>query len=312
LPGDMRWTDLFDVVVVSACKPEFFSPNRRPIYEIATADGMLREGARFEEGRAYAGGNAQAIERCFGHSGPQMLYVGDHLFTDVNMAKRGLSWRTCLILQELEEEMAGLASGQPAAQQLTRLKRRHDLEASFVNHLRLRLLTCAPSGGHSHAAPSQQERALGLLAQSDEFEAAMERAGGACAMEMSACNFDERERLQAAIEAFEDRLAESEKDISALQENEGNHVNRIWGYMSRAGFADKSHLMRQIEKYADIYTSRVCNLQPYTPFKPFLSQRQSLAHFTTSYSGRPLMEHWQITDTEMGDDVCDTQQSPPS
>eukprot|EP00966_Prymnesium_polylepis_P201207 4661986-Prymnesium_polylepis.2 len=30
--------------------------------------------------------------------------------------------------------------------------------------------------------------------------------------------------------------------------------------MSRAGFADKSHLMRQIEKYADIYTSRVSNV----------------------------------------------------
>ena len=66
--------------------------------------------------------------------------------------------------------------------------------------------------------------------------------------------------------------------------------------MSRAGFADKSHLMRQIEKYADIYTSRVANLLPYTPYKQFLCQRQSLAHSTTSYSGRPLMEHWVIED----------------
>ena len=29
LPEGMRWSDLFDVVVVSACKPEFFSPTRR-------------------------------------------------------------------------------------------------------------------------------------------------------------------------------------------------------------------------------------------------------------------------------------------
>ena len=49
--------------------------------------------------QAYAGGNAKLVERCFGVSGPETLYVGDHLFTDVNMAKRGLSWRTCLILQ---------------------------------------------------------------------------------------------------------------------------------------------------------------------------------------------------------------------
>merc|ERR1719487_2829619 len=77
---------------------------------------------------------------------------------------------------------------------------------------------------------------------------------------------------------------------------EGKHVNKYWGYMSRAGFADKSHLMRQIEKYADIYTSRVSNLLPYTPYKDFVCARQSLAHSTTSYSGRPLMEHWVISD----------------
>eukprot|EP00955_Chlamydomonas_euryale_P058354 357033-Chlamydomonas_euryale.AAC.2 len=32
---------------------------------------------------------------------------------------------------------------------------------------------------------------------------------------------------------------------------------RRWGYLSRAGLNDKSQLCRQIEKYADIYTSRM-------------------------------------------------------
>ena len=40
-----------------------------------------------------------------------------------------------------------------------------------------------------------------------------------------------------------------------------------WGYLSRAGVNDKSQLMRQIEKYADIYTSRVSNFLRYTPFE---------------------------------------------
>ena len=31
-----------------------------------TSDGMLREGAKFEEGKAYAGGSARMVERCFG------------------------------------------------------------------------------------------------------------------------------------------------------------------------------------------------------------------------------------------------------
>ena len=53
------------------------------------------------------------------------------------------------------------------------------------------------------------------------------------------------------------------------------------------------HCVRQIEKYADIYTSRVSNLLPYTPYKQFLCPRQSLAHSTSS-----LMEHWLITEDE--------------
>ncbi len=32
---------------------------------------------------------------------------------------------------------------------------------------------------------------------------------------------------------------------------EGAHFNRHWGYMSRGGFTDKSHMMRQIEKSAN-------------------------------------------------------------
>ena len=105
----------------------------------------------------------------------------------------------------------------------------------------------------------------------------------------------ERSSLLEALKALEAEVAESESEILRMVDVEGNHVNAYWGYMSRAGFADKSHLMRQIEKYADIYTSRVSNLMPYSPYKQFLCQRQSLAHSTTSYSGRPLMEHWQIS-----------------
>ena len=63
--------------------------------------------------------------------------------------------------------------------------------------------------------------------------------------------------------------------------------------MSRAGFADKSHLMRQIEKYADIYTSKVANLERYTPYKQFMCMRQSLPHSTRSIGY--LEDHWRIS-----------------
>ena len=65
-----------------------------------------------------------------------------------------------------------------------------------------------------------------------------------------------------------------------LDEYAAHGVNRHWGFLSRAGFNDKSHIMRQIEKYADLYTSRVSNFYRYTPYAYFNSGLQSLAHDT--------------------------------
>ena len=64
-----------------------------------------------------------------------MLYVGDHLYTDVNMAKRGLSWRTCMIMQELEEEMEGIEEGKADASDIFfgwKAACRHNLNLLFM------------------------------------------------------------------------------------------------------------------------------------------------------------------------------------
>ena len=96
------------------------------------------------------------------------------------------------------------------------------------------------------------------------------------------------ERLREAIQACNRRIA-------PLVEKEGSHVNQYWGYISRAGWADKSHLMRQIEKYADIYTSRVSNFLRYTPYKHFICGRQTLTH-----DREDDVFHWKVS--EYGDD----------
>jgi hypothetical protein len=41
---------------------------------------------------------------------------------------------------------------------------------------------------------------------------------------------------------------------------------------------DKSHLARQVERYADIYTSRVGNFLAQTPFVYLRSPRGSMPH----------------------------------
>src|SRR4029077_4997964 len=78
------------------------------------------------------GGSARIVEESLGVSGDDILYVGDHIWGDVNVTKQTLRWRTALIVQEIEEEIvsAGRASDETSAleagmQKKAVLERRH-------------------------------------------------------------------------------------------------------------------------------------------------------------------------------------------
>ncbi|NBB75528.1 MAG: HAD-IG family 5'-nucleotidase, partial [Bacteroidetes bacterium] len=86
LPGKMTWRDLFDISIVGARKPDFFSVES-PAFRVVSDDGLLREhNGTLDEGEVYVGGNAALIEKSLGLRGEKILYVGDHLFTDVNVS----------------------------------------------------------------------------------------------------------------------------------------------------------------------------------------------------------------------------------
>lgn len=61
-----------------------------------------------------------------GCEGDSILYVGDHVYTDIVLAKTKCRWRTALILQELEREVAALAEGR---------SERAKLEVGFMHEL---------------------------------------------------------------------------------------------------------------------------------------------------------------------------------
>jgi len=106
-PDGITWRDLFDVVIVSANKPRFFSGND-PIYRVVdeAESLLLPHSGPLEPGHVYFGGNANLVEQSLELSGGQPLYVGDHLFGDVHVTKDVLRWRTALIARELESEIA--------------------------------------------------------------------------------------------------------------------------------------------------------------------------------------------------------------
>ncbi|KAI8561984.1 hypothetical protein RHMOL_Rhmol04G0383300 [Rhododendron molle] len=82
LPNEMGWRDLFDMVIVSARKPEFFQMSH-PMYEVVTGEGLMRPCFKAHSGGLYSGGSAQMVENSLNLHGDEILYVGDHIYTDV-------------------------------------------------------------------------------------------------------------------------------------------------------------------------------------------------------------------------------------
>src|SRR5262249_8735653 len=80
------------------------------------------EAATLERGKVYQGGNLPALERMTGFSGEGVLYVGDHIFGDILKSKKASLWRTCMVVQELEDEIRYTASRRTEILRLAQLE----------------------------------------------------------------------------------------------------------------------------------------------------------------------------------------------
>ena len=77
-----------------------------------------------EIGNVFQGGNWQHLHKMMGiKSGDEVLYVGDHLYSDVLRSKRTLGWRSLFIMPELEDEMRVFAQTLPIRRKIEYLRR---------------------------------------------------------------------------------------------------------------------------------------------------------------------------------------------
>ena len=240
LPAGMTWRDLFDLSIVGARKPDFFSV-RMPAFRVESEDGLLREhkNGPLEEGHVYVGANAPLVEESLGLRGEEILYVGDHLFVDVNVSKKVLRWRTALVVRELEAEIEAFQAFAEKQDRLSELMQKKErLEAEF-SAKRLR----------------RQRRKEGYGRSEGPDPETLEQ---------------EMQELRTRLTALDERIAPLAKASSRL-------VNENWGPLMRTG-KDKSLFARQVERYADVYTGRVSNFLHHTPFTYLRSHRGSLPH----------------------------------
>ncbi len=240
LPDGMVWRDLFELVIVGAKKPHFFS-HELPLFSVVDEDRALLAPVpgRIPGPGVYLGGDASKVEEYLGLSGAEILFVGDHIYADVRMSKQMLRWRTALVIRELEEELAALEDFRPTELQLAALMR--EKERLENDHCQTRLELQRLRLGYGVASTSTVRE------------------------------------LEARLEQLRGRIEELDARVAPLARGAGEIVNPRWGPLLRAG-NDKSHLARQIERSADIYTSRVSNFLHATPFAYLRSTRGTMPH----------------------------------
>ncbi len=241
LPEGMTWRDLFEAVIVSADKPSFFTSDK-PLYKVVDEDAALLRPhtGEIEPGSVFFGGCAKQVETFLGLSGDEILYVGDHLFGDVHFSKALLRWRTALILRELESEVDGIRSFRPDELKLEALMADKASLEAELSAVRL----------------AMQRNRLGYAPPPKGVDADKERV----------------DELRSQIIAIDEEITPLAIAASRLR-------NEAWGPLMRSGI-DKSLFARQVEKYADCYTSRVANFVNVSPFALLRAARLELPHDT--------------------------------
>jgi HAD superfamily 5'-nucleotidase-like hydrolase len=233
------WRSFFDVIVVGSRKPDFFS-SREPFLELDDRGKAHGKATTLQRGRLYQGGNIGDFERLAGSSGDRVLYIGDHIFGDMLRSKKSTTWRTAMIIQELEQEITLHERLAPRVARLEAVERRLPILESEVAQQQIQL------------------RALQKLRDTPENESA-------------------RRTARELLEDLRDQLRETTEEQAKLEQELAAAFNPYWGAIFREG-AENSRFGEQVEDYACVYTSRVSNFLAYPTTHYFRSPRDHMPH----------------------------------
>ncbi|HET6284994.1 MAG TPA: HAD-IG family 5'-nucleotidase [Polyangia bacterium] len=239
------WRNYFDVIVVSAGKPEFFTEDR-PFIDL-DQEGLpltrASEGA-FLRGRIYSGGNLKQFQERARASGDKVLFVGDHIYGDMLRSRKSSNWRTAMVLQELEHEVTTYD------QLRASLSRLDQLDSQLIQ-------LDAELNDRQTAM-----RALQKLEDSDAGKASIK---------------DAKRTVKEAIERLRHELRTATAQHRTVEAEIDYAFNPHWGPLFREGY-EVSKFGEQVEAYACVYTSRVSNFRFYSPMQYFRGPRDRMPH----------------------------------
>lgn len=251
LPEYPTWQKYFDYIVVGSQKPAFFSENN-PFLKLGPDGETIGEAKTVERGHVYQGGNLAGLERDVGISGERVLYVGDHIYGDILRSRKHSLWRTCMVVEELEEEIGHAGRMAPEVRRLYELEHLRERLDDEINHHKLTLA----------ALDRRLEKPLPISAE-------------------ARTQLEERHATEkAGLERLRRQSRESQREIETLEEQVETSYNPYWGFVFKEG-NENSRFGEQVEDYACLYTSRASNFLYYSPMQYFRSPREIMPHERT-------------------------------
>jgi 5'-nucleotidase len=249
LPFFESWRDYFDVMIVDGRKPSFFNDPNPFVRLDEQGEPTAERVEHFSPRVVYSGGNIQELERMMDLTGDSLLYVGDHVYSDIVLSKRSGWWRTALVIQEMTEGIRHAIEYAPQLRRVYELDRAARQLDDMINYHqtlslsleRVQKLIVALTSPETHVIDSTRDKAMRDI---EKKKAILTRT------------LQEAEELEAEIE---------------------RSFNKYWGRPFRERH-ELSLFGDQVRHYADIYTSKVSNYLFYSPNQHFRAERATLPH----------------------------------
>jgi 5'-nucleotidase len=241
------WRNYFDAIIVGAAKPAFFT-EKRPFVQIEPASGQVSESKvrQLVQGRIYQGGNIFDFENMTNVRGDRVLYVGDHIYGDMIRLKKVHTWRTAMVVQELDMENRVSDRLQEQISDLELLdRRRRNLE-------------------------SEIDYQVTMLKQ---LQRIIEDSDPTLRPELE----EVKRQAKTTLDSLRTRARMIEDEVEALESTIDRAYNPHWGPIFREGH-ETSRFGSQVNEYADLYTSRVSNFLSYSPLRYFRAPRHQMPH----------------------------------
>jgi 5'-nucleotidase len=232
------WRDLFDLVVVSAAKPRFFAEDV-PAFRVVDPDRGLMQP----------------------HRGPLMfgeIYHG----ASAKLVEQSLGLDGAQILYAGDHLFGDVHVTKSVLRWRTALIMR-ELEAEIADAAQFA----------TDEVELRQLMAEKVVLEDEVAQTRLAQAKHGAHNNGDATALDHTRSIGAILE----ELRELDLRIVPLAKAAAELGNSTWGPLMRAG-NDKSLFARQVERYADVYTSRVANFRTRTPYAYLRATRTSLPH----------------------------------